>query len=217
VAIQLKTLIIISFFLVGQCKTFGQIRDFVHNYTSQDSLQNPLIDSFAKKYDFIMAFTEQNWGRKNIKILARSDKKWSSWTYSDYFIRGTITKGTKEIVIDTVKTGGFFKGKVNLKKVAVSELLNKLDSNDIWALSNDSLNQSRLYPYRIKNGDTTYTIASISDDTYYRFDVLTKFKSRVIESYAPDYFLKLFPDMIERRRFINSRDSFLSWWDKYCH
>jgi len=217
VAILLKTLIIILFLLAFQSKAFGQLPNITYNYTSQDSLQNPLIDSFAKKYDFIIAYTEQNWGRKNIKILACSDKRWSSWTYSDYFIQGTIKKGTKEIIVDTFETGHFFKGKAELTNLAVLELLNKLDSNNIWALNNDSLNQSRLYPNRIKNGDTTFTIFSISDGTYYRFDVSTKTKSRVIESYEPDYFLELFPDMIEKRKFIKSRDTFLSWWDKYCH
>jgi len=220
VAIQLKTLIIISFFLVGQSKTFGQIPDIVHNYTSQDSSQNPLIDSFAKKFDFIIAYTEQSYwwsNRKNYKILACSDSKWSSWTYSDYFIQGTKKKGKKKIIVDTVKVGHYFKGKAEIQNLVAAELFSALDTNDFWTLNNDSLNQSRLYPMKIINGDTTFRIASISDGINYRFDILNKTRLRVIESYEPDYFLELFTDMVERRKFIKSRDTFLSWWDKYCH
>jgi hypothetical protein len=213
----LNNLIIISFLLFAQCSAFGQIPGITHNYTKQDSTENPLIDSFARRYDLIIAYSEQSWGRKNIKILACSNKKWSSWIYSNYFTRGTVKKGTKEIIVDTVETGHYFKGKSKIQNSAVLDLLHELDDNNIWTLNNDSLNQSRLYPDRIINGDTTFRLASIFDDTYYRFDISTKTSSRVIKSYAPDHFLELFPDMTERRKFIKSRDSFLLWWDKYCH
>jgi hypothetical protein len=195
---------------------FGQLPNIIHNYTGQDSSQNPVLDSFTKKYDLIIAYSEQSWGIENIKILSCAGNKWSSWTYSNYFIQGTIKKGTKEIITDTVKTGHFFKGKTKLKNSAVLELLSRLDS-DLWTLNNDSLNQSRLYPFRIRNGDTIFRTASVFDDIYYRFDVSTRSRARVIASYAPDHFLELFPDMTERRKFVNSREIFLSWWDKYCH
>lgn len=219
-AILLKTLIIISFFLFGQCKTFGQIPNLIHNYTNQDSSQNPLIDSFANKYDFIIAYTEQSYwwaNRKNYKILTCSDNIWSWWTYSDNLIQGTLNKKTKKVIVDTIKTGHYFKGKTILTSSSALELLLNLGSNNFWSLNNDSLNQSRLYPIRILNGDTTFRTASISDGINYRFEILSKARLRVIESYEPDYFLELFPDMIERTKFIKSRDTFLSWWDKYCH
>ena len=219
-AILLKTLIIISFFLFGQCKTFGQIPNLIHNYTNQDSSQNPLIDSFANKYDFIIAYTEQSYwwaNRKNYKILTCSDNTWSWWTYSDNFIQGTLNKKTKKVIVDTIKIGHYFKGKTILTSSSALELLLNLGSNNFWSLNNDSLNQSRLYLIRILNGDTTFRTASISDGINYRFDILNKTRLRVIESYEPDYFFELFPDMIERRKFIKSRDTFLSWWDKYCH
>jgi hypothetical protein len=220
VAIQLKTLIIISFLIVGQCKAFGQIPEIRHNYVKQDSTENPLIDSFTKQYDFVIAYTEQSYwwsDRKSYKILAFSDDNWTYWTYSDYFIQWTKKKRQKKVIIDTVRNGQFFKGKGKLENTSVLQLLSALSRNDFWTLNNDSLNQTRIIETRIENGDTINRKASISDGINYRFDIITKDRLRVIESYEPGYFLKLFPDMADRRKFMNSKDSFLKWWDKYCH
>lgn len=206
--------------MVGQSEIFGQMPDIRHNYTKRDSTENPLIDSFAKRYDFTITYTEQSYwwsDRKNYKILACSANKWTSWTYSDYFIQWTKKKGKKKIAVDTVRSGQFFKGKTDLESTSVLQLLSALDSNYFWTLNNDSLNQTRIIETRIENGDTINRRASISDGINYRFDILSKTKLRVIESYEPDYFVKLFPDMFERKRFVISRDAFLSWWDKYCH
>lgn len=216
----MKTLIIISFLLFGQSKSFGQLPDIRHNYTKQDSTENPLIDTFAKQYEFIIAYTEQSYwwsDRKNYKILAYSNNKWTSWTYSDYFIPWTKKKDKKKIIVDTVRNGQFFKDKADLESTSVLQLLSALNCNDFWTLNNDSLNQSRIIETRIENGDTINRKASISDGINYRFDILSKTKLRVIESYEPDYFFKLFPDMVDRSKFLKNRDTFLSWWDKYCH
>ena len=206
--------------MVGQSKAFSQIPDIRHNYTKQDSTENPLIDSFAKHYDFVIAYTEQSywWSDwKNYKILAYSSNNWTSWTYSDYIIQWTKKRRRSKMIVDTVRTGQFFKGKKEFQNPFVLQFLTDLDSDGFWTLNNDSLNQTRIIETRIENGDTLYRKASISDGINYRFDVLGKNKLQVIESYEPDYFLKLFPDMIDRKKFVNSRDTFLRWWDKYCH
>ena len=69
----------------------------------------------------------------------------------------------------------------------------------------------------IVDGDTIRKKAIITNGTNYIFNIITKNKSRKIESYYPEYFVKLFPDMIDRKKFIESRDYFLAWWNKYCH
>lgn len=220
VAILLKTIIIISFLLVVQCRAFGQVPDIRHNYTKQDSTENPLIDSFAKQYDFTIAYTEQSYwwsDRKSYKILACSDHKWTSWTYSDHFIQRTKKKKKKKILVDKVRNGQFFKVKTELESTSVLQLLSSLSSNEFWTLNNDSLNQTRISKIRIENGDTINRTESISDGINYRFDILSRTKLQVIESYEPDHFLKLFYDMVDRRKFLKSRDAFLLWWDKYCH
>ncbi len=218
-AILLKTLIIISFLLVVQSKSFGQLPDIRHNYTKQDSIENPLIDSFAKQYDFTIAYTEQSYwwsDQKSYKILTYSDNKWTSWTYSDYFIQRTKKKGKKKIPVDTVRNGKFLKGKADLENISVLQLISTLDSNDFWTLNVDSLNKTIVKTW-VENGDTMVRKVSVSDGVNYRFDILTKGSLRVIESYEPDYFIKLCADMEERRKFVKSRNAFLKWWDKYCH
>jgi hypothetical protein len=218
---KIKTLSLVLVILAtGQCRVFGQIPDIRHNYTKQDSTKNPLIDSFAKQYDFIIAYTEQSYwwsDRKSYKILTCSDNKWTSWTYSDYFIQWTKKKRKKKMLIDTIRNKQFLKGKTELESTSVLQLLSALDSYGFWTLNNDSLNQTRIIETRIENGDTINRKASISDGINCRFDILSKTKLRVIESYEPDYFLKLFSDMVDRRKFLKSRDTFLLWWDKYCH
>lgn len=213
----MKILIFISFILAEQCKIFGQIPAIKHNYTKQDSTENPLIDSFSKTYDFIIAYTEQSYwwsDKKSYKILSCANNKWSLWTYSDYFAHLTKKKRSKKTAIDTVRKGQFFESKTKFQDSAIGQLLTNFSNNGFWTLSNDSLNQTYITT-RIENGDTITTRHDISDGINYRFDILTKDKLRVIQSYEPDYFVKLFPAMIDRKQFIKSRDFFLSWWDKY--
>jgi hypothetical protein len=215
----MKILIIISFLLVGQSKSFGQLPDIRHNYTKQDSTENPLIDSFARQYDFIIAYTEQSYwwsDRKNYKILAYSDNKWTSWTYSNHIIQWTKKKRRKKILVDRVSNGQFFKVKTDLENTTVLNLFTVLGGYDFWTLNNDSLNETIIKTW-VENGDTIVTKASISDGVNYRFDFLTKRSSRVVKSYEPDYFLKLSAEMQERRKFVKSRDLFLKWWEMYCH
>ena len=134
----MKTLIIISFILVGQCKIFGQIPIIEHNYTKQDSAENPLIDSFSKKYDFVIAYTEQSYwwsDKKSYKILFCTNNKWSSWTYSDYFIYWTKKKRSKKTTVDTVRKGQFFEGKMELQESAMGQLLSNYRNNGYWILA----------------------------------------------------------------------------------
>lgn len=215
----MKNLIIIAFFLVGQSRSFGQLPSIKHNYSTLDSSGNPLIDSFAMQYDFTVAYTEQSYwwsDRKSYKILACSDNQWTSWTYSDYTIQWTKKKGSKKILVDTVRYGQFTKGKTDLKNSSVLHLFSALDSNYFWELNNGSLNETVVKTW-VENGDTVVRKASVSDGVNYRFDILTKESLRVIESYEPDYFLKLSADMEERKKFVKSRDAFLKWWELYCN
>ena len=216
----MKTLLIISFFFVKQVDSFCQLPDFIHNYTKQDSATNPLIDSFAKQYNFIMAYTEQSYwwsDRKNYKILAYSNNRWTYWTYSESILQGTKKKNIKTIQIDKVRAKHFFKGEKTLENLSVSQLLNDLTKNAFWALNNDSLNQTGVFERVAQNGDTITRFASIDDGINYRFDLLKDNNLRSIESYEPEYFLTQFPNMSSRKIFIRNRDIFLNWWEKYCH
>ena len=210
----------ISFLILLATSTISycQTPDFKHNYTKKDSLENPLITTFLKDYEFIITYSDQCCS-KQYKILALKDGKWKSWTYSDNFVLWTMKKNESDIHIDTIKKGTFFEGEngQKVKKFHIKKLLAKLSQNDFWKLENDSLNQTRVIETYIEDGDTIRRKAIITDGTNYTFDIITKNKSRKIESYYPEYFVKLFPDMIDRKKFIKSKDYFLDWWKKYSH
>jgi hypothetical protein len=220
VAILVRSLIIILFLLVGQCNAFGQLPDIQHNYTKQDSTENPLINSFLKQYEFVIAYTEQSYwwsDRKHYKILTYSNKKWTSWTYSANSSQSTKNKRSKKNNIDSVRNNQFLKIKTEIQDQDASGLISDLHIGDFWTLNSDSLNLTSREEIDPTNGTTITRKGSISDGINYHFDILTKTDLRAIESYEPDYFIKKFPDMEDRKKFIISRDIFLKWWEKYCH
>jgi hypothetical protein len=214
----LKIPLIIICYLIGNSGAFAQIPEFTANSTKEDSATNPLIDSFAKHYDFVLAYSElsyHNSGKQKYQIVAGNNHQWSMWYYTDYFIMGTKKPGEAVIKIDTVKQGTFYKGKTKIKKSNSAPLLSMLNDSDFWSLNNDSLNQSKIIPGKIINGDTAFEILSIADGITYRFDILSKNKFRAIESYEPDYFIHFFPEMVSVRKFIACRDGFQKWWNQY--
>lgn len=214
----MRPLIIISLFLFGQFTTFGQLPEITGNYSKTDSAQNPLIDSFSKHYDCIIAFTEQGYwfaDRKNYKILACRGNVWSSWIYSTYIISSKKIKENR-ITFDTIKNGSFIKQKSKIQAKHVNKLLSDLSNSNFWHLNQDSLNNAIIQTF-VENNDTLIKKVDISDGINYRFDVFRKTIWRVVQSYEPDYFIGKSLNMEERRKFVNSRETFLKWWGTYCY
>jgi hypothetical protein len=200
--------------------THCQIPNIIHNYTKADSANLQHIDSFVQQQEYVFAYKEEGGLCRNCpsytyKIIAYNKKRWSSFTYSNFSIQGSFNKKTKQFSTDTIRTGQLYSSKLNINKYHIQKLFDGLSAINFWILNNDSLNQTRKYIFRIRDGDTTYRYANITDDLNYRFDILFKNKARVIQSYAPEYFLSLFPDMKERSIFLKGRRIFLAWWDKY--
>src|SRR5689334_22913241 len=78
----------------------SQIPGIIHNYTKIDSADLQNIDSFVKKQDYVLAYKEEgglcrNCPSYSYKIIALSDNKWTSWTFSDYVEQATLNKKTK--------------------------------------------------------------------------------------------------------------------------
>jgi hypothetical protein len=197
---------------------YCQIPNIENNYSKSDSLTNPLLKTFLKEFEFVLAYSDVCCS-KEYKIIGLKNGKWNSWTYSDNFIQWTKKKGESGIKVDTIKTGTFLEGEKGkkIKKNNVKKLLTKLSEIGFWELKNDSLNQSRVIKTYIEDVETINRKAIITDGTNYVFDLISKNKFRKIQSYYPEYFVKLFPDMIDRKKFIESRDYFLNWWEKYSH
>jgi hypothetical protein len=193
--------------LSGQINLLAQLPSFEHNYTKEDTVNNKALDFFSNKYDFVISQNVSSYwwsGRDYYQILAHSDSGWSAWQYKNFEVRKK--RGSKKPVsINTAKIipGQFKKIKTFANDSDLKILFDSLRTFNFLALQNDSLNANR--------GQTIYDLA------YYRFDVLSKEKARIIASYAPDFYLELFPDMTDRRNFILSRDYFNKWWNLYCH
>jgi hypothetical protein len=218
VAILLKLQVVILLMLAGQCKSFGQVPNIVHSFLHQDSLNSPLIDSFSKKYDFVLAYMEQASPNHNYKILALKNKKWSCWTFSDYFIQ--LKKVDSSFIGDTIKLGRFWKIKNRVTQKMANEILTIFNKNEFWALKNDSLKQygilGKYYDEEIKDTVMKFDMGC-TDRINYRFEAYTTFACRVIQSYDPDYFHEKYPYMLDRKKFIICKDAFSKWWEKYCH
>jgi hypothetical protein len=179
-----------------------------HNYTLNDSVSNPFLSILAKDYEFAFAYSESSYWAKeenNYKIIALKHNKWIAFT-CPHFASSEINK--EHLIQITNK---------NLNSQAVRNLLNSLSSNDFWILNKDSLESKVINTFINSSGDTMIRTKDIDDGINYRFEVFTNNKQRVIESYEPDSYVKENTALLDKRKFIKSRDTFLQWWTKYCH
>ncbi|MGG9963569.1 hypothetical protein [Ferruginibacter sp. SUN106] len=216
----MKTIALITLSLAAHFCALCQFPAVIPNYTAVDAADLQPIDSFIKKQTCVLAYKEEggfchDCPTYSYKIISYNNRQWSSCTFSNYSIRGTFNKKTKVVVTDTVRTGTWYKAKFKLHHREVQQLFDSLTAIHFWSLHNDSLNQIRKIIRRIYNGDTAYINAGVIDDMNYRFDIVFKNKRRMIRSYAPEYFVSLFPDMTDRKIFLQAREIFLRWWDKY--
>lgn len=85
----------------------------------------------------------------------------------------------------------------------VKELFDSLSVLHFWDLNIDSLNETRDHV--------------IFDDATYKFQIENSKGRKVLESYAPEYYIGIFPDMRERITFLKGKEIFERWWQKYCN
>lgn len=212
---KLLIFIFINLFFI-QVNTFCQIPIFSNNFSKKDSIEIPLLDSFSKNYDFVLAYWEQVSPNHNYKVLALKNKNWSCWTYSDNYEQW-IKKDTF-YKVDIIQKGTFWKVKRMITKEMVNILFNEFYNNNFWRLKNNLLNKEIETKTYLKNGDTIIKVDKGSTDQInYRFELYKKRTCRIVESYSPDYFVIKYKEFNQRRQFINCRDEFLKWWEKYCH
>ena len=212
----MKIILIICFLLLSAFKPFGQIPNIKHNFTHQDSIESKVIMSFARKFEFVMAYTGLSyWNgyKKEYQLLSYSKNKWETWTYSNYYGAGTKKRWSTKWKGYNKNNGKFVKTTRTPTTTEVSALLKELNNNNFWSLDNDSLNSIH-YTYLIdeNTGDTLYKIQPhiIADGTTSRFEIFTKANIKVIQAYSPD------PDILERKVFVTDLNIFFEWWNKYC-
>ncbi|MEO7044926.1 MAG: hypothetical protein ABI091_06430 [Ferruginibacter sp.] len=203
----MKSWILILFLLTNRIDLFAQLPSFQHNYSREDTVNNKVFNHFSENYDFVISQNVSSYwwsGRDYYQILTHSDSGWSAWLYKNFEVKKK--NGSKKLInINNAKIvpGQFRKIKSFTNDNAVKYLFDSLKLFNFFSLQNDSLNADRGLP--------------VFDLAYYRFDIITKKKSRVISSYAPDFYFKQFPDMTDRRNFIFSRNCFDRWWNLYCY
>jgi hypothetical protein len=212
----MKTILIIFYLLLGVLKSFGQIPNIKHNFSHQDSIESKVISSFAKQFDFVLAYTALSyWNgyKKEYQLLSYSKNKWQAWTYSSYYAGGTKKWWGTKWKVDSIRNRKFVKTKRTPTTTEVSALLTEFNKNDFWSLDNDSLNRIH-YTYFIdeNTGDTLGKRQPhmIADGTTSRFEIFTKANIKVIQAYSPN------PDILERKIFVTDLNIFFDWWNKYC-
>lgn len=157
------------------------------------------IQYIPVKSDFVLAFSKESYWWSNIenfKLLTRKGKKWTTWTYKRKWKSSSDVLNNKG-----KKKKKYFTRITTVDSLAVNELFDNWRSIKFSELHLDSLNSTRGY--------------EIFDAVNDKFNIETVFGNRLIESYAPEYYIQKFPDMYERALFIQGRDIFLQWWKKY--
>ena len=178
-------------FLLLVFRAEAQLPHIKSNFTLEDQNQSVVYKIFSGKYDFVIAYTAQSywWSNKyNYDILAKKGGVW-------FNIRLNAERKNGNWPYPKIKTS-------RVEKNSFDSLIDTLTKQQFWTLNIDSLSDQR--------GE------SLFDATNYRFEILEGKSFRIIESYAPEYFLNSFPDMLARKSFIKSRDAFVKTYKTYC-
>lgn len=194
----MKTVLIILL-LIAELNLLGQSK--LPSFASARKDSVAFIHYFPGKADYILAYSEEGYWWSNIenyKLLVREGNTWTKWTYYKKW------KSSNELSTNKRKKKAMY-----FKKIAVVNpssakmLLDSLTLQKFWTLSSDSLSESRGL--------------IISDDINYKFQIETSESRQIIESYAPEYYVKKYPDMIQRIAFLNGKDIFLRWWKRQAY
>jgi hypothetical protein len=184
------------FLVFGQLTLYSQKALPTFSFASQDTMT--FLQYFPVKADFILAYSEESYwwsNTENFNLLVRTGNTWSAWTYyKKWKSAGDVHDNNGK------KKPKFFKHRAFVDSSAVKELFDSLDLINFWTLNIDSLNQTRGY--------------DISDAVNYKFQLENPTGRQILESYAPEYFIKKYPDMRQRVLFLQSKDIFIRWWKR---
>jgi hypothetical protein len=175
-----------------------------HSQLPTVSFDREIKDSFSfishlpSKAKFVLVYSEESYwwsNTDNYRLLSFDSTSWTAWTYKHRWKSSSerLSKGNP-------KRPKYYKKVGAISNEAVRELLDSFEMLKFWQLNQDSLNAIR---------DT-----KISDDVDYVFRAETEQGQKVISTYAPEYYIKLFPDMVQRNTFLTARKFFFDWWNK---
>ena len=193
---SMKTILTLTFFLIFTSCSLSQLPPITYPIPQKDSFS--FINRMPDKPIFVMIFsTESYWwsNTDNYRLISYNGSTWTIWNYfrrwksSSQRYSKTWPKNKKYFI-----PLGEIDGRV------VAELFDSLGRLNFWELNEDSLSETK--------GEI------ISDDVDYIFKFETQIGKKILSSYAPEYYLNIFPDMNQRKYFLAAYRYFESWWKK---
>jgi hypothetical protein len=189
----MKSLLFLFLFLV-QIELIGQTS--LPTFTSGKNDACTFTQYFQKKTDFIIAYSEESYwwsNTENFKLLAQAGSIWTIWTYNRKWKSSSDVYNNKGI-----KKKKYYKKIAEIDSLSVKYLFDSLTAINFWTLNLDSLNEKRG--------------RSISDQINCKFQIENSAGRKILESYAPEYYISQFPDMRQRIIFLQGKDIFKRWW-----
>jgi len=170
------------------------------SYDTQTKDSFSFIKHLPTEANFAIIYSRESYwwsNTDNYRILSFDGTSWTSWIYSRKW-----KTSTERFANAWPKKAKYFHMLNRIDNSAVKRLLDTLERMRFWSLSQDSLNDIRDH--------------KVSDDVDYVFRLETQHDQKTISSYAPEYYLNLFPDMEQRKMFLAARNYFDNWWKNNC-
>ena len=176
-----------------------------HSQLPAVSYDSKLKDSFSfithlpVKSKFVLVYSEESYWWSNVdnyRLLSFDGTLWTAWTY-----KRTWKSSSERFTKTYPKQSKYYKKIGTVSDKLIRDLFDHFENLKFWQLSQDSLNDIR--------------DSRISDDVDYVFRLETETRQKIFSSYAPEYYLKLYPDMNQRSTFLTARTLFTDWWKKY--
>ena len=173
----MKSFTVFIFLIIGQLTIVAQ--NSLPTFASRKNDSLAFLQYLPIKADFVFAYSEESYwwsNTENFSLLTLTGDTWTAWTYYKKW------KSSSD-VYDNMgkKKTKYFKKFTTIDTSIVNKLFDSLALVNFWAISVDSLNETR--------GD------DISDDVTYKFQIENSTGRQILESYAPEYFIEKFPDM----------------------
>ncbi len=164
------------------------------NTSENEKATSMIYKNFSGQFDLLIAYTTESYWYSNIinyQLLV--------------FKKGICLKGS--FFSKKNKHNTWSEPKIKFKEIncdSANYIVKYLNDAGFYSLNRDSLNVNKR-----KINEKQDEVFTINDGVDYKFEIFSKTKFLIIESYMPEYFLKKIPELKSRETFIKCRDWFL--------
>jgi len=194
----MKQLIILFFLILSFNKAIKGQEDYLNFKSNFSDVDSTLLKKEVKQSldsnDVAISLTATcPWFETlSTKIIVRRNGQWEQKEIiSEQFMENSIIKTTS----------------ITPNQQVCNEVLKSLIENNLFTMNIDSLIKKE----RQINKTVTEHF-NVADGVDYEFVIITKNKQRIVFCPSPETFYEWMPETIERKYFINCRDSFLKLW-----